>query len=185
MTQEEAHDGVANSLREEGARLAEAAQALSSDNSKENVAEFLDALRCHVSAFLRLGMPKEAMATAVMGLLTAFGCRFRPEEHTAVYLELFLFIAISGSMMQQETQDEFELNHLSAIDAELGPLILDSYNHLGGADVLPFNLRGPFEALPQWVNADGTFQGKKITAMMAADILYDVAARLTTMGVIE
>ncbi len=185
MTADQAHEGAANGLREGGERLAAAAEALKADNSPAKISEFLNALRAHVSAFMQIGQPREAMGTAVMGLLTAFGFRFRPEEHAVQYLELLLFLAVSGAMVLQETTDPFDREHLEAIDAELGPLALASYEHLDGKNILPPNLRGPYSALPQWINPDTEFQGHKITAMMAPDILYDIAARLTAMGIIE
>ena len=173
-------------LAESGERLALCAQQLGSGEA--TVEDLFAAAEAHISALEGAGVHAEAFATAVMALLTAFGARFNPEEHAAPYLMLLLRMAIDAAVaMQIATMqgDTFAQEHYAAIDAELGPLVLKTYQALGDKAALPENMRAPFEQLGDWVDANATFGDQPIEATLAADILYDIASRLTAMGVIE
>lgn len=136
-------------------------------------------LLCRAGAFL------EAFATGTMALLTLFRTgRFVPDAHAGAYLEQLLTIGVAASAAAQQAPDAFAAEHLEAIDAELGPLMLASYNKMKAAAKLPPPLAQPFEALADWVDSEATFHGSKITAEMAVDILYDIAARLAALGVL-
>lgn len=173
-------------LSESGQKLARLAQQLPKEEC--TVQQFFEAAQAHMQALNEAGIPAESFATAIMSLLTAFGARFNPAAAPGPYLMMLLGAALSGAMAMQMAQmqgDSFAMDHYEAIDAELGPLVLASYRALDGANVLPEGLRAPFESLPAFVDADARFQDKPITHTLAPDILYDIAARLAAMGVIE
>lgn len=172
-------------LAESGAALARIAGGMTPGAP---VSPLFDAAETHILALEQAGIPQDAFATGVMTLLTAFGARFNPEDYAGRYLMLLLRMAMDAAVAQQEAAvkgDQFALEHYEAIDAEFGPLVLQTYRALGAGADIPEPLRQPFEQLEAWVDADAEFQGQRITATLAADILYDIAARLTALGVIE
>lgn len=173
-------------LAETGEALARKAQGLQPD--ADTVNDFFATAEAHIAGLEQAGVPDEAFATGVMALLTAFGARFNPQTVAARYLMLMLRMAMDAAMAQQIAMaqgDQFAAEHYQAIDEEFGPLVLQSYRALGAEADLPEQLRQPFEQLAEWVDAAATFQGQPVTATLAPDILYDIAARLTAMGVIE
>lgn len=179
-------ENVRDTLAATGEALAAKAGEL--QKGAADVEDFFVATREHTTALRRAGLPQEAFATDIMSLLTAFGVRFDPDTHAAPYLTLLLQSAADAAMSMQDATaqgDTFAVSHYSDIDAELGPLVLASYRELNGANILPSQLQEPFERLSEWVDVSATFRGMPITATLAPDILYDIAARLTAVGVIE
>lgn len=173
-------------LADSGERLARAASGLRKGDTTPD-AFFKEGVR-HILLLQGAGLADEAFATGVMALLTAFGVRFDPRQYPAVYLSTLLQTAMSGALaagIADQRGDAFAAEHYRAIDAELGPLVLASYRDLDGPAVVPEKFRGPFESLADFVDASATFQDKTITSTLAPDILYDIASRLTAMGVIE
>lgn len=176
---------IRDHCRTTGQHLAELAQA---QGDAFDAAALLAAAREHMQALMALGMADEAFATGVGSLLTAFGHGFDPDKVAVPYLAMFMQMAVAGAMMQMMPKyqnDAFAAPHLQAMDEELGALALASYRDMPGAASLPPEIAQPYAQLEQWVNPEATFRGQKITRFMAADILYDLAARLTALGVWE
>lgn len=177
---------IRQQLADSGERLARAAAEMR--QGKCTPENFFNEAAVHMQLLQGVGLADDAFATGVMALLTAFGARFNPVEHKAVYLSMLLQTAMAGAMaanIAAQKGDSFATGHYEAIDGELGPLVLASYRELDGAEVVPEMYRAPFESLADFVDASATFQDKPIAATLAPDILYDIASRLTAMGVIE
>lgn len=173
-------------LADSGERLAKAAAGLRKGETSPEA--FFSEAALHMQLLQGVGLADDAFATGVMALLTAFGVRFDPGQYPAVYLSMLLQTAMSGAMaasIAAQKGDSFAATHYEAIDAELGPLVLASYRELDGPNVVPQMYRGPFESLADFVDSSATFQDKPIAATLAPDILYDIASRLTAIGVIE
>lgn len=174
-----------NELAESGEALARSAEAALKGG---DIDALFDAAQAHMNQLNRVGEAGEAFATGVMAMLTAFGARFNPAGHVRGYLTVMMSSALSAAMamqMAQQQADAFAIEHYTAIDAEFGPLALASYRELRGAEVLPQIIAGPYEMLQGWVDSEACFDGRPIVATMAVEILYDVASRLTAMGIIE
>lgn len=176
---------IRDHCRTTGQRLAQLAQAAGDDFDAKAL---LEAARAHMQALMALGLADEAFATGVGSLLTCFGHSFNPDDVVVPYLSMFMQLAAAGALMQMMPKysgDNFATEHLEAMDEELGALVLASYNEMPGCENLPPEIAEPYAHLAQWVNPDATFRGSKINRFMAPDILYDLAARLTALGVWE
>ncbi len=184
--EESDYETIRQGLAESGENLARAAATLTGGTTAPD--DFFDKAGTHMSLLESAGKPDEAFATGVMALLTAFSARFNPGQYSKAYLAMLLRVAMDAAMamaIARQNGDKFAIEHYDAIDRELGPLVLDSYRALDGANVVPAGMRAPFEQLDKWVDTAAEFQGHTIKATDARGILYDIASRLVAMGLIE
>ena len=180
------HDIIQECLIESGGRVAAVSERFM--HGQAEAGEFLETVATHIDDLAKAGQFTDAFATGVMALVTAFRCRFSPRQCAVPYLMTLLGLAVNGAVAQQMAAingDSFASGHFEAIDAELGPLVYASYRELGGEELLPEDVRAPFASLADWTDPDAEFQGRKITAALAPDILCDIASRLTALGAIE
>lgn len=173
-------------IADSGEALARAAGRLSADAGSEALGAVLPAALAHQRLLCAAGAYADAFATGVMALLTLFRTgRYVPDDDAAAYLEELLTMGVAASVAAQQAPDRFAADHYAAIDAELGPLMLASYRAMGDKATLPPHIAQPLASLADWVEPGATFGGKPIEATMAVDILYDIAARLAALGVLE
>lgn len=143
----------------------------------------------HCMALIEAGEINEAAATYVGIILYILTCKVNPEKIPQLYEGTLITLVEVLSMIMSDIWGNPEaMDHVTSCFAETGTLAIETYDHFS-----KFASMGMFSPkieslrpILQTIAPKGyQFNGRKITSIMAMDILYDVLARMKSCGLIN